>query len=231
MTSVIVGRVELDHVQGVSFDAADTLFHNTSVWDAVGADVAARGVSRPAWESAVDAAGSAGLWPEDSSTQTERRARWTDFYAECLARTPAGACPSVAEAAATAATDARCFAPFPDTFGCLERLAAGGVPLVITSNFDELLYEILDTLDLTRWFVGVVSSFETGCRKPATAIFETSATTLGLRPSAVLHVGDSPMSDGAGSRTAGMTPLIIDRRSRTIPTMLTTACLDPLGLV
>jgi FMN phosphatase YigB (HAD superfamily) len=230
MTSVVVGRVALHHVQGVSFDAADTLFYNTSVWDVVGADVAAQGVSRPAWEAAVDAAGLAGLWPEDSSTYPERRARWAEFYTQCLARTPAGPCPSIAEAAAAAATDARCFAQFPDTLACLDRLAAGEVPLIVTSNFDALLHEILDALDLTRWFVGVVCSFEAGCRKPDTAIFETSASALGLRPSAVLHVGDSPMSDGAGARAAGMTPLIVDRRRRTVPTTLATDSLDQLGL-
>lgn len=230
MTAITVADEPLERVRAISFGAADTLFHNTSVWDSIAPDLNQHNVDRSTWVSAVDAVGAAGLWPEDSATPDERRIRWRDFYTTCLARTTVGPQVDIADAAARATTDPRCFALFPDTEAALRRLTAAGVPLVITSNFDLLLHDILDELDLRRWFVGVVCSFETGCYKPDPRIFEQSALLLGLPTTSLLHVGDSPMSDATGSRNAGLTPLLVDRPRRVVAPVLTISTLDHLGV-
>jgi FMN phosphatase YigB (HAD superfamily) len=48
--------------------------------------------------------------------------------------------------------------------------------------------------------------------KPSAAIFERTLERLGVPASRTVHVGDSPREDYHGAASAGLTPLLIDRR-------------------
>lgn len=86
----------------------------------------------------------------------------------------------------------------------LEALAAAGFPLGVVSNWDERLRPLLTALGLASLFDVLVVSCETGFSKPSPVMFEVAARGLGLRPAALLHVGDSPEEDVAAARAAGL---------------------------
>jgi putative hydrolase of the HAD superfamily len=92
---------------------------------------------------------------------------------------------------------------FGDVFPALDKLAAAGVRLGIISNWDERLRPLLNQLQLDRYFEAIVISSEIGFHKPSPVIFEYAAQKLGLRPAALLHVGDSAELDAEAARRAG----------------------------
>jgi FMN phosphatase YigB (HAD superfamily) len=59
------------------------------------------------------------------------------------------------------------------------------------------------------WFDAVVTSVGCGWRKPDERAFETVANRLGVSPSALVHVGDDPETDG-GAESAGATAVLLD---------------------
>ncbi len=97
--------------------------------------------------------------------------------------------------------------PLPGIERCLETLAAAGLPLGIISDTGftpgRLLRELLDRYGLLRFFTGFAFSDETGVAKPDPLAFETAAGALGVRPDALLHVGDIQRTDIAGAQAVG----------------------------
>ena len=49
-------------------------------------------------------------------------------------------------------------------------------------------------------------------RKPSHAIFEIALERIGVDASQAVHVGDLPEADGEGAASAGIRPVIIDRK-------------------
>ncbi len=92
---------------------------------------------------------------------------------------------------------------FDDVFPALDKLASSGIRLAVISNWDERLRPILQALGLDRYFETIVVSSEIGFHKPSPVIFEYAARKLGLRPNAILHIGDSQELDVAGAFEAG----------------------------
>ena len=97
------------------------------------------------------------------------------------------------------------FTVFADVMPALTRLRAAGTGLVVVSNWDASLHDVLARLGLATLFDAVVTSAEAGARKPNPAIF----TAVG-RP-IERHVGDSEHEDVAGARAAGIEPVLIRR--------------------
>jgi putative hydrolase of the HAD superfamily len=104
------------------------------------------------------------------------------------------------------------FRAYPDAPPALEELAARGLRLVVVSNWDCSLQEVLARVGLAEHLDGVVSSAEAGARKPAPEIFARALELAGVGPPEAVHVGDTPEEDRAGALAAGIRPLIIDRR-------------------
>jgi putative hydrolase of the HAD superfamily len=100
---------------------------------------------------------------------------------------------------------------YPETRSVLEAIHGGGFELAVISNWDRRLPEILDGLDLTRWFSIITVSAIEGIEKPASGIFLRTLERLGVGPEETLHIGDSPLEDYQGSKAVGMTPVLIDR--------------------
>ena len=103
------------------------------------------------------------------------------------------------------------FTPFPDARRALEALRARGLRLVIVSNWDRSLPDWLAPSGLLKLVEGVVTSAEAGAAKPDPAPFDAALRLAGVEPGAALHVGDSPATDVAGARAAGIRPVLVQR--------------------
>ena len=100
----------------------------------------------------------------------------------------------------------------PDAFGALRALRSCGVRLVVASNWDCSLGDVLARAGLLALVDGVVSSALAGAAKPDRAVFETALALAGTSAEEAVHVGDSPDHDIAGARAAGLRAILLDRR-------------------
>lgn len=103
------------------------------------------------------------------------------------------------------------FSAFPDVPVALSELRALGLRLVVVSNWDVSLGEVLDRIGLSESLDGVVTSAAAGVRKPAREIFERGLSTAGVGGHEAIHVGDSPREDVDGARGAGIEPVLVSR--------------------
>lgn len=109
------------------------------------------------------------------------------------------------------------FRAFPDAAPLLEAARRAGLRVVVVSNWDVSLPEVLERTGLGGWLDGVVTSAEVGERKPARRVFERALTVAGCAPGQALHVGDSPVEDIEGARSAGVEAILIGRAGRLTP--------------
>lgn len=104
------------------------------------------------------------------------------------------------------------FEPFEDVAPALRAARAAGVRrLVVVSNWDFSLHDVLARAGLAELLDGVLTSAEVGAGKPSPVIFEHALALAGVAPEAALHVGDSPEEDVAGARAAGVPAVLIRR--------------------
>lgn len=215
-------------VRAVSLDAADTLFSSRRLWTIVENHATEVGVEPSAWAAAIDHAGRCGMWPSDSADHAARQKKWEAFFTVGLSAVTPASSGALATAAAQAMTDPATYELFPDTLDCLQRLRQLQIPIALISNFDMLLYDILDMLDIKQLVDAVITSVEVGRTKPASELFREAARRLDADPHHVVHVGDSILCDVGGATTAGMMPVLLDRRGRLASTALTIRTLDEL---
>lgn len=95
---------------------------------------------------------------------------------------------------------------YADALPALQRLAAR-LPLISLSNGNADLGRI----GLRHLFADCVSAREFGMAKPAPEIFHEACRRLGLAPGEVLHVGDDPLLDVHGARSAGLPTAWLNR--------------------
>lgn len=100
----------------------------------------------------------------------------------------------------------------PDAFGALRALRSRGVRLVVASNWDCSLAEVLADAGVLPLVDGVVSSALAGAAKPDRAVFQAALALAGTPAEEAVHVGDSPNHDVAGARAAGVGAILLDRR-------------------
>ena len=207
-------------VRAVFFDAGQTLLDADPPVVKVYRDAfAAWGVTAPE-ESVHDAVH--GTWREVAS----RRARgeeewsigggeahfWRRFVAEVFERVGGGALPDALLAGLVRhfrkAAHWRVYAEVP---GVLAALRAGGIRLLVVSNWDSSLPPLLQELGLTAYFDGILVSTLFGASKPGRAIFDEAVRLAGVGHAEALHVGDSLHDDYHGAREAGLRALLVDR--------------------
>lgn len=107
--------------------------------------------------------------------------------------------------------EALVFTPFDDTAPALRALRARGIRLVVVSNWDVSLHEVLERTGLAPLLDGAVSSAEAGAAKPDPEPIRRGLALAGAEPAEAWLVGDTPEADVAGARAAGVRPLLIDR--------------------
>ena len=109
------------------------------------------------------------------------------------------------------------FRPYPDVAPALRALRARGVRLVVVSNWDVSVHDVLAVTGLATLIDGTISSAELGSGKPGAAIFRHALTIAGVPATAAVHAGDSWEADVLGARAAGIRPVLVARDGRSAP--------------
>jgi putative hydrolase of the HAD superfamily len=126
--------------------------------------------------------------------------------------------------------DAIRFHPFPEAAPALRELRERGLRLVVASNWDCSLPQVLEQADLAALVDGVVASAVVGFDKPAPQLFEAALELAGCDAADALHVGDSPAADVAGAQAAGIRALLLERDGASRDGVITTLAQLP-GLI
>lgn len=103
------------------------------------------------------------------------------------------------------------FRPFEEVPAVLRAARERDVRLVVVSNWDVSLHDVLDDTGLAPLLDGVVTSAELGSAKPDGAIFARGLELAGVAASEALHVGDSVEHDVAGAQAAGIAAVLVAR--------------------
>jgi REG-2-like HAD superfamily hydrolase len=140
------------------------------------------------------------------------RGFWRGFVQEVFTRVGGGALPEdLLEELVVHFHRQESWRLYPEVLEVLVALRERGLKLLVVSNWDSTLPALLDRLDLTRHFDGVVVSAIVGASKPAREIFDAALAVAGVAADEVLHVGDSPSEDYEGALNAGLPALLLDR--------------------
>jgi HAD superfamily hydrolase (TIGR01549 family) len=103
------------------------------------------------------------------------------------------------------------FHAFPDARPALEELRRRGLRLVVASNWDCSLPEVLERTGLAPLLDGAVASAVVGAAKPDPRLFEAALELAGCEASEAVHAGDSVDGDVAGALAAGIRPVLVSR--------------------
>ncbi|HEY3775593.1 MAG TPA: HAD-IA family hydrolase [Solirubrobacteraceae bacterium] len=103
------------------------------------------------------------------------------------------------------------FTAFADARPMLERARDAGARVIVVSNWDVSLGEVLERTGLAPLLDDVVVSAVLGAAKPSPAIFARALELAGAAAEDCLHVGDSLSEDVAGARAAGIEAVLLDR--------------------
>ncbi len=114
------------------------------------------------------------------------------------------------------------FRLFPDARDAIVLARERGLRVVVASNWDALLPDVLGRLGLSQLLHGVVTSAQAGAPKPAGAVFRAALALAGVEPHEALHVGDSYDDDVLGARAAGIEPILLRRDRGRGPAGVTT---------
>ena len=109
------------------------------------------------------------------------------------------------------------FRAYPDAAPALRAARERGLRLVVTSNWDVSLHEILRRVGLAPQLDGIVTSAQAGAPKPESAVFEAALAHAGCGAREAVHVGDGVGEDVAGAQAAGIRPILIARDRRPGP--------------
>ncbi len=128
---------------------------------------------------------------------------------------PADAVELTAAAIVDAWSRAENFGLYDDVLPCLGTLRAAGIRMALLTNaLGHGVEEIVAHFALDDYMDVAVSSVETGAVKPAPRMYSTLFALLGVRPAAVVMVGDSVQDDVEGAVAAGAAGILLDRGGR-----------------
>jgi putative hydrolase of the HAD superfamily len=100
----------------------------------------------------------------------------------------------------------------------LAALRERGTSLVVVSNWDVSLHEVLERTELRPLVDAVVTSAEFGAAKPDPAIFARALELAGgVAPADAVHAGDDLAADVEGARAAGIAAVLVARDGERTP--------------
>lgn len=103
--------------------------------------------------------------------------------------------------------------PFDGASELFADLREKGISLAIISNtgrtHGEFFRELMDAIDLARYFDVMTFSNEVGIRKPNEAIFLRTLEKMNVPAKDAMHVGDHPATDIVGAKNAGMRGVLL----------------------
>lgn len=107
--------------------------------------------------------------------------------------------------------------PLPWAAAGLAAIAATGTPIIIVSNADGTVADVLLRSGLLQVGPGdgvevlaIVDSGVVGVAKPDPAIFHLALELAGTTADRAIHVGDAYQYDVRGARAAGIRPVLVD---------------------
>ncbi len=103
------------------------------------------------------------------------------------------------------------FTAYPDAREALLAVRAAGARVIVVSNWDISLADVLQRSGLAPLLDGVLTSAALGAAKPAREMFAAACALAGVPAERCLHVGDSPAEDVAGARAAGVAAVLLAR--------------------
>jgi putative hydrolase of the HAD superfamily len=109
------------------------------------------------------------------------------------------------------------FRPYDEVPGVLAELRARGATLVVVSNWDVSLHDVLERTGLRSLVDHVVTSAEFGAAKPDRAIFARALGLAGAQAHEAVHAGDSVEADVEGALAAGITAYLVARDGEPAP--------------
>ena len=101
-------------------------------------------------------------------------------------------------------------AVLPGVPATLAALRARGFKLLVVSNSDGTVEQVMTSQRLRPFFDAVVDSHVVGFEKPDPRIFHHALRVAGASPETTLHVGDLYDADVVGARAAGVHALLLD---------------------
>jgi HAD superfamily hydrolase (TIGR01549 family) len=108
------------------------------------------------------------------------------------------------------------FTLFDDATAVLQAsVHAGYQNYILSNNFPELP-EIVKKLGLSPYFSGFIVSAAVGYEKPRREIFE-AALALAGHPDVCYMIGDNPIADICGAKSAGMAAILVHRDAEDCP--------------
>jgi HAD superfamily hydrolase (TIGR01549 family) len=103
------------------------------------------------------------------------------------------------------------FEAYEDAGPALGELRAMGLRVVVVSNWDASLPQVLADVGLAPVLDGIVVSAVVGAAKPDPRIFQAALARAGCDADGALHVGDSAEHDLRGAGAAGIRAVLLDR--------------------
>lgn len=107
--------------------------------------------------------------------------------------------------------------PLPGAAEGLAAIAATGIPIVVVSNADGTVADLLARSGLLQVgpgpgvaVAGIIDSGVVGVAKPDPRIFELALAVTGTTADRAVHVGDAYEYDVRGARAAGVHPVLVD---------------------
>lgn len=101
--------------------------------------------------------------------------------------------------------------PYSDVHDCLDSLDALGIPYgAVSNNVESYQRDKLIASGLSRIEI-LVGSDTAGAPKPDPRPFHEGCKLLGTLPGSTLYVGDNPINDVQGARSAGLQGILINR--------------------
>jgi putative hydrolase of the HAD superfamily len=107
--------------------------------------------------------------------------------------------------------DALRFRAFDDALPALAQVRDHGLRVVVASNWDASLPQVLARVGLLEAIDGVVCSAVAGAPKPFANVYRAALALAGAAPREAVHVGDSPELDVAGARALGIRAVLLRR--------------------
>jgi putative hydrolase of the HAD superfamily len=205
-------------IRAVLLDALGTLVALRKPWPAFVSELESRGVSID--ESQAEAALRAEMAYYRAHCQAASdRERLAQLRADCTEVLRSGLPPHArgVDDLQDALLGSLAFSAYPEVPGVLRALRAADRRLVVVSNWDISLHDVLAQTGLRELLDGVVTSAEAGASKPDPAIFARGLETAGVGPDEALHVGDDLETDVAGARAAGIRAVWVCREDEVSP--------------
>ncbi|HEY8506026.1 MAG TPA: HAD-IA family hydrolase [Gemmataceae bacterium] len=203
-------------VKAVAFDAVGTLLFPDPPAGRVYAEAARRHGSPPLDPADIERRFRTAFAAEEAR---DREAGWRTDAARERRRWRAIVAASLPEVADPDACFDELFAHFarpgawrtpPGTAEVLGDLARRGTKVIVASNYDARLRDVVRGLPALGAVGGLVISSEVGWRKPAPEFFRAVADRAGCAPGEVLFVGDDPENDFRAASQAGMRAVLYD---------------------